>query len=226
MSETPKARAGRRPAPNAFAMERETTPVRIAAALRAEIARGGLSPGTRIHEMDYTAAFGVSRHTFREAIGLLVAEGLLTRASFKGVEVTKLSVEDVRDIYAARRLIELAAMDALATAPAALTEAIDALVALPASVDGQTMCQADIAVHLALVAVHGSKRITAAYKALMAESQILLFRAYDAKDVAAAIANHAEFGRLLRAGDIAGARAQLERRLRLSESELVLTVEA
>ena len=84
--------------------------------LRAEIAKGALGPGTRLHEVEHTAAFGVSRHAFREAIVLLVGEGLLTRTSFKGVEVTKLGTDDVRDIYAARQLIELSAVDRLATA--------------------------------------------------------------------------------------------------------------
>lgn len=218
-----------RPGPLAFAMERETTPVRIAAALRAEIARGALPPGTRIPELEFTAAFGVSRHTLREAISLLVAEGLLTRASFKGVEVTKLSAADVRDIYAARRLIELAAVDALSNAPPALMEAlmrsIRAAVSVPLIADSQTMNEADIAVHLALVAIHRCKRITAAYKALMAESQILLVRAYDPEDIAETISNHAAFGALLEAGDFAGARAQLETRLLNSEEELVRTAE-
>lgn len=218
-----------RPGPLAFAMERETTPVRIAAALRSEIARGALPPGTHIPEMDFTAAFGVSRHTLREAISLLVAEGLLTRVSFKGVEVTKLSGADVRDIYAARRLIELAAVDALVHAPPVLMEAlmasIQAVAAVPLSADSETMNQADVAVHLALVAIHRSKRITSAYKALMAESQILLVRAYEAEDVAETIRNHTEFGAMLLAGDFAAARAQLETRLLNSEEDLVRAAE-
>lgn len=226
---TSRTRRPARPGPLAFAMERETTPVRIAAALRAEIARGALPPGTRLPEMEFTAAFGVSRHTLREAISLLVAEGLLTRASFKGVEVTKLSAADVRDIYAARRLIELTAVDALERAPPALMEAllsaIRTAVAVPLSADSQSMNQADIAVHLALVATHRSKRITAAYKALMAESQILLVRAYAAEDVAETINNHAAFGAMLTAGDFAGARAQLETRLLNAEEELVRAAE-
>lgn len=214
-----------RPDPLAFAMARETTPVRIAAALRAEIARGALPPGTRLPELDFTAAFGVSRHTLREAISLLVAEGLLTRASYKGVEVTKLSAADVRDIYAARRLIELTAVDALSSAPPALMEAllaaVDAVTAVPRDADSQTMNQADIAAHVALVAVHRSKRIAAAYKVLMAEIQILLVRAYQVEDVAETIACHAAFGAMLRAGDFAGARAQLETRLHNAEEDLV-----
>ncbi len=214
-----------RPAANAFAMERLTTPVRIAAALREQIAKGALPPGTRLHEVEFTAAFGVSRHTLREAITLLVGEGLLTRVSFKGVEVTRLEIEDVRDIYSARRLIELPAVEALRDASperrSALLTAIDDLVGLPATIDSQTMNRADVAVHLALVAVHGSKRISAAYAALIAEQHILLFSGYDTDEIATTIERHAVFGRLLRDGDDLGARAQLEQRLRQAEEDLV-----
>ena len=206
-------------------MERLTTPVRIAAALREQIAKGMLPPGTRLHEMEFKAAFGVSRHTLREAITLLVGEGLLTRVSFKGVEVRRLSIDDVRDIYAARRVIELSAVEALRGAPperrSALLAAIDDLAALPATIDSQTMNRADIAVHLALVALHGSKRISAAYAALIAEQHILLFSGYDTDDIARTIESHAAFGRLLRDGDDLAARAQLDQRLGQAEEDLV-----
>ena len=214
-----------RPEVGIVPLERETTPVRIAKALRAEIAKGALPPGTRIHEMDFTAAFDVSRHTLREAISLLVAEGVLTRMSFKGVEVTKLSAEDVSDIYTTRRLIELAAIDALRDAPAAALDAvlaaIDALTGLSPQTDSEAMNDADMRVHRELVAALGSKRIKAAYGAAVRESQILLFHAYRPKDVASAQANHAAFATMLRQRDFAGARAQLELRLRQSEQDLI-----
>ncbi|MCB8878317.1 GntR family transcriptional regulator [Acidisoma silvae] len=220
MSGAARARPERR-----IPLERETTPMRIAAALRAEIAKGALLPGTRLHEIDFTAAFDVSRHTLREAISLLVAEGLLMRASFKGVEVRKLSAADVRDIYTTRRLIELTAIDVLPDAPRAvwdaLLSAVDRLTNLPASVDSETMNRADLDVHLALVAVHGSTRIMNTYKAAVQEMQILLFQAYPPKDVAVGRINHEAFGRMLRAGDRSGARTQLEQRLRRSEQNLI-----
>lgn len=214
-----------RPEANAFALERLTTPARIAATLRERIAAGALPPSTRLPEVEFTAAFGVSRHTLREAIGILVGEGLLTRTSFKGVEVTRLTADDVRDIYAARRLIELPAVDALADAPVqrrdALLAAIDELVLLPQSVDSQTIDRADIAVHQALVAVHGSKRISATYAALIREQHILLVGGYNAEDVAATFRSHAGFADLVRASNYQAARLQLEDRLREAEDQLI-----
>ncbi|GAB0119977.1 GntR family transcriptional regulator [Acidisoma sp. 7E03] len=214
-----------RPKPRVFALERETTPMRVAAALRAEIASGALAPGTHIPELDFTAAFGVSRHTLREAISLLVAEGLLTRTSFKGVQVTKLSSTEVRDIFAARRVIELAAVDAVPSAPAHLREAlmttITDLVALPPTVTGPEMSDADVAVHRAIVAIHGSDRLCAIHRALMAEIRLLLVRVYVPEDVADTRTTHAIFARHLQMGDIAGARAELDRHLRRSEDVVV-----
>lgn len=214
-----------RPKPRPFAIDRETTPVRIATALRAEILRGALPPGTRIPELDFTAAFGVSRHTLREAISLLVAEGLLTRTSFKGVEVTKLSAEDVRDNYAARRVIELAAVDALPTAPAPLREALmtamAALAALSPDGDEQVMNDADVAMHQALVASLGSKRLSAIHRTLMAEIRILLVRVYNAMELAETREAHRLFARHLAAGDIDAARRTLDHHLRQSEALLL-----
>lgn len=206
-------------------LDRSTTPERIAASLREKIARRELKPGTRLHEVRFTKAYGVSRHTLREAISLLVGEGLLSRTSYKGVEVTQLTPADVRDIYAARRGIELPAVDALAVGSvdrhSALFEAIDRIAALPGSVDSRTVHLADSAIHLALVAAHGSKRLLSSFASLMTELHILLFEAYSPDDLMVTAANHRAFGELIRQGEFGQARAQLDARLRGSEEEMV-----
>lgn len=209
----------------AIQLDRATTAERIAAALRDLIADRELAPGARLQEIRFTDMFGVSRHTFREAVALLVGEGLLTRESFKGVTVTALTEDDIRDIYAARRAIELPAVDALATATLEvrrdLNEAIAAMMALAGSTDSRRAHSADSGVHRALVAALGSRRMSAAYAALMREQQILLFSAYRPADIAAAVAAHAAFGRMVRAGEFQAARAQLDDRLRHSEAKMI-----
>jgi DNA-binding GntR family transcriptional regulator len=206
-------------------LESPSSPGHIAASLRNQIATGGLEPGARLIELDYTRAYGVSRHTLREAIAMLVSERLLTRVSFKGVEVTRLAAADIRDIYAGRRAIELPAVDLLASAPKAIARdlmtSIDRLLALPVDVDSERMHLADTAVHAALVAAHGSRRISGMHEMLLAEQNILLFKTYGADDVRLAIQRHGEFRRLIAAADYSGARGQLERRLRASEDQMV-----
>jgi DNA-binding GntR family transcriptional regulator len=175
-----------------------------------------------LHEVQFTKAYGVSRHTLREAISILVGEGLLSRTSFKGVEVTRLTAEDVRDIFTARRSIELSAVEAFAGASKAaadkLFRAIDAVSKASAMANSEAMNAADLAVHVALVAVHGSKRLSAAHAGLLRELHILLFNAYSDDELAQTAEKHREFGLFLRRGDLKGARAQLEERLLRAEA--------
>ena len=81
----------------------------IAERLRAAIMLGELAPGAQLGEADLAEQFGVSRGPLREAIQRLVQEGLLIGIKNRGMYVTRLSTEDIVDIYTAREAIETAA---------------------------------------------------------------------------------------------------------------------
>ena len=53
---------------------------------------------------------GISRNTLREGVGQLVSEGVLTRNVHKGVVVTAPTVQDVREVFTIRRLLEVEAV--------------------------------------------------------------------------------------------------------------------
>ena len=59
---------------------------------------------------------GVGRSTIREALGVLVADGMAVRVPNKGVAVKELSADDVRDVIRARLVLESAGMRAWPTA--------------------------------------------------------------------------------------------------------------
>ncbi len=61
-----------------------------------------LVPGTRIHEEEVGANFGVSRSPVREVFRMLEADGLVVRAARKGVSVTPMSRRDLNEVYACR----------------------------------------------------------------------------------------------------------------------------
>jgi GntR family transcriptional regulator, rspAB operon transcriptional repressor len=61
-----------------------------------------LAPGTRIHEEEVGATFGVSRSPVREVLRMLEADGLVVRAARKGVSVTPMSRRDLDEVYACR----------------------------------------------------------------------------------------------------------------------------
>ena len=65
-----------------------------------------LSPGERLGEQELADLFGVSRTLVREALMQLQARGFVEVRSRRGWYVVEPSVEDARDAFSARRIIE------------------------------------------------------------------------------------------------------------------------
>src|SRR6478752_9375077 len=84
--------------------------------LRQRITEGVLTPGTRLVDAAVAEQYGVSRNTVRDALRLLQHEGLLNSVRNAGYSVRALSAADVRDIYAARRVTEIGAVQRSASA--------------------------------------------------------------------------------------------------------------
>jgi len=81
---------------------------RAAEELRRSLFEGELAPGTPLREIALAEALGVSRSTVREALAILVAEGLADRIPNKGTQVRRLDPAQVRDVCRARTVIETA----------------------------------------------------------------------------------------------------------------------
>ena len=79
-------------------LEHSSTVDRVAEELRRALFDGEVEPGTPLREVALAEAMGVSRSTIREALGVLVAEGLATREPNRGVHVTELDPDAVRDV--------------------------------------------------------------------------------------------------------------------------------
>lgn len=86
------------------------TPDEIAKAIREEILRGELEPGTSARQDEIAQRFSVSRVPVREALRSLVAEGLMTCEPQKGFRVARLSPEDAREILEIRSVLEVQAL--------------------------------------------------------------------------------------------------------------------
>lgn len=92
------------------AQAREQTADQIAVELRARITAGSYPPGTPLRDGALAVEFAVSRNSLREALRVLRYDGLVCHQMHKGVVVRTLTPADVRDIYTARRTIELRAV--------------------------------------------------------------------------------------------------------------------
>ena len=90
-------------------INRETLTVQIEEMIRLDIIMGLLRPGERLRTQELERRYGVSATPLREAIQRLAAGGLVDQEPGFGARVTLMSVEDLRDVYAARIVVEGAA---------------------------------------------------------------------------------------------------------------------
>ena len=78
----------------------------VADRLRAMIASSELKAGAWIDEVSLTQELGISRTPLREALKVLVAEGLLRLEPRRGCFVNELSVRDLDDIFPLMAMLE------------------------------------------------------------------------------------------------------------------------
>jgi DNA-binding GntR family transcriptional regulator len=79
--------------------------------LRQEIVLGKFQAGQHLQQDDLAEKLGVSRIPIRSALRVLEAEGLVEFRPHKGVILTKLSREDLSDIFDSRILLECRATE-------------------------------------------------------------------------------------------------------------------
>jgi DNA-binding GntR family transcriptional regulator len=79
---------------------------RVASELRSEILQGDISPGSRLSQQSTAERFGVSRIPVRDALQILVGEGLVHPVSNATAVVTGMSIAELQELYEMREAIE------------------------------------------------------------------------------------------------------------------------
>ena len=74
--------------------------------IKQEIVSGNLAPGTVLNEREYAQKLGISRTPVHEAVWQLVGEGLLEVIPRRGTLVSHISMEDIRQMYEFRKMLE------------------------------------------------------------------------------------------------------------------------
>jgi DNA-binding GntR family transcriptional regulator len=94
-------------------LQQPSAPLRskIIAALRNAIETGVLVPGQRLIEKDLCEQLGVSRTSLREALREVQAEGILEYNSSRSLSVSSISMEDAKNIYRLRSVLEALAVE-------------------------------------------------------------------------------------------------------------------
>jgi DNA-binding GntR family transcriptional regulator len=161
-------------------LQRASTPQQVAQAIREQILRGEVAPGARLRDDTIASALGVSRNSVREALQILVSEGLVQRVLHRGAIVTELTLEELTDVYQARRTIELAGIRAARNAAPEWLETMHRLLReMKSAVDSgdlANMLEVDLRFHEAIVAAVGSRRVIRFYRDI--QTAIRLTRAW------------------------------------------------
>jgi DNA-binding GntR family transcriptional regulator len=71
----------------------------IADRLREMIQEGELAPGSRIMEKELCEYFDISKTPLREALKLLVAEGLITHRQHQGYHIADIDIDEIESIF-------------------------------------------------------------------------------------------------------------------------------
>jgi DNA-binding GntR family transcriptional regulator len=208
-------------------LEHSSTVDRVADELRRAVFEGELESGTPLREVALAESLGVSRPTVREALAVLVAEGLATREPHRGVTVASPDPGSVRDVSRARTVLETAGVrrwpDASEEAREAVRRALrDYEEAVGTGASYQELNQRHLAIHLSLVGLTESPRLVAMAESVVAELRLALAQIdrvrRNARDQAG---EHHHLLDRMEAGDIDGAVAELAHHLAGAEDAII-----
>jgi len=159
-------------------LNRSSVVEQVAGALRQQMFDGRLKPGTTLREGGLVESLNVSRSTVREALQLLIGEGLAVREPNKGVLVRQLSEAEVEDIFRARRILELSGVRAVVNASrkdlTTLSNRLEEYEAAVKEGGPVEISRTHMQFHVAIVGLLGSPRLTEVARSLLAELQLAI----------------------------------------------------
>jgi DNA-binding GntR family transcriptional regulator len=207
--------------------EPHSTVERVVEELRRAVFDGELEGGTPLREIALTESLGVSRPTVREALTMLVAEGLATREPNRGVSVATPEAASVRDVCRARRVLEGAGVRRWAEATEEQRDRVRAgveayIAAVHEDASYQELNARHLAYHVSLVGLTGSERLVAMAEALAVELRLALAQVERIRRNAHHQADsHGALLRMLEDGDVDGAAEFLDHHLAHAETEII-----
>ena len=83
-----------------------STSAQVLSALRDALLSGAYEPGERLHETRIATELGVSKTPVREALARLRSSGLVQRSGSRGLTVTSVDTDTIRNLYELRALTE------------------------------------------------------------------------------------------------------------------------
>jgi DNA-binding GntR family transcriptional regulator len=198
----------------------------VSRAMRQRILSGELAQGTAVTENSVATEFSVARPTAKAAVERLVHDGLLRRAANKTARVPVLGLDEVRDLYFSRALIERGVMAALADrhlVPEAARTALERFDIAVGKSDVFQVVESDIEFHRALVDSLESLRLSRLYASLMGEFHLCMAQVQILKLLEPGIiaVEHAAIVAAIQAGDRERAVGEIDAHLDNARTRIV-----
>ncbi len=146
------------------------------AALRDQLLSGAFEAGMVLRDTALAEELGIARPTLRAAVQSLVSDGLLERDRGRSARVPLHRNEDLVDLYDARAIIELAAVDRIERAPtriALVTAAMQAFESVNRH-SWRQVVEADVAFHRSIVEAAHSRRLLIMFDGLANETRLAI----------------------------------------------------
>jgi DNA-binding GntR family transcriptional regulator len=199
-------------------LRRITAASAIAAELREALLSGVFAPGTPLSADLVAGETGANAAAVRDALAELERDGLLVHSLHRGVEVAPITRDELRDIYAARHVYEVAGLQTMLRQRPVdvswLTAAVEGMGEAAIAGNERALVEADMAFHLAIVAAAGSRRLTRAAQGALMELRLVLSVAdRAADDPPALVADHEYLVEIFRTGRVRASVAALEEHL-------------
>lgn len=190
------------------------SPLQIAQQVVESILAQKLAPGERLGEQDLADLFRVSRTLVREALMQLQARGFVEVRPRRGWYVVEPSVDDARDAFSARRIIE---SGILAEAGLPLQQAVVRRLRSHIDEERQAIDGADAATraflladfHVCLADAMGHRSLCGILRDLTARTTLAASLYQSQHDASQSCAEHAAIVEALEAGDAALARERI-----------------
>jgi DNA-binding GntR family transcriptional regulator len=199
----------------------------VVTAVRRAVVLGELRPGDKLREVALAARLQVSRPTLREALNVLVQEGLLVQEPYRGFSVTALDAAAIRDIATTRVPLDLIAVRAIVEDPTgrrreAVREAWERYAAVGPDADPLDRHEAHVALHRDLWAASGNTMLIRLWPVTEALTTIALAQDQAARDdPGRAHRVHRDLVEAILGGDLERIEGELTRHTLDSAEELV-----
>ncbi len=163
-------------------LKARTAAEHLSTQIRDEILAGEYAPGTQLFEVSLSERYGVSRNTLREAYRFLMDIGLLIHFPNRGVFVRDFSIKDIEDLYAFRRICEIASLQEVMSKDAAIESCLTEMRIACATAtealldeDWNAVAIADSDFHMAIFTATGIERMIRVGYTILAQFRLVFF---------------------------------------------------